>query len=95
MSLSHFAREGTTEVDYVYLPELSHDDREIWQSPQTIRAEGPMGFRGLRFGRDIATIDETDEAVIGGQRNFAFPDVILPDGTEVVGEPVRPEDDER
>lgn len=56
ISLSHFAREGRTEVDYVYLPDLSHDDREIWQSPETIRAEGPIGFRGLRFGRDIATI---------------------------------------
>ena len=56
VSLSHFAREGTTEVDYVYLPDLSHDDREVWQSPEAIRAEGPIGFRGLRFGRDIATI---------------------------------------
>lgn len=56
ITLSHFARDGTTEVDYVYLPDLSHDDREVWQAPETIRAEGPIGFRGLRFGRDIATI---------------------------------------
>lgn len=56
VSLTHFAREGVTEVDYVYLPDLNHDDREVWQAPETIRAEGPIGFRGLRFGRDIATI---------------------------------------
>ncbi len=55
VSLSHFAREGRIEVDYVYLPELSHDEREIYQTPEAIRAEGPVGFRGLRFGRDIST----------------------------------------
>ena len=56
VSLSHFARQGRTVVDYVSLPDLSHDDREIWQSTEAIRAEGPLGFRGLRFGRDIASI---------------------------------------
>lgn len=56
VTLSHFAREGQSQVDYVYLPDLDRDDREIWQSPEAIRADGPIGFRGLRFGRDIATI---------------------------------------
>jgi hypothetical protein len=62
ITLSHFAREGRTEVDYVSLPDLSHDDREVWQAPETIRAEGPIGFRGLRFGRDIATIPGMEPA---------------------------------
>ena len=62
VSLSHFAREGRSEVDYVYLPDLNHDDREIWQSPEAIRADGPIGFRGLRFGRDIATIPDMELA---------------------------------
>lgn len=58
VTLSHFAREGTTQVDYVYLPNLSRDDRDIWQSPADIRANGPLGFRGLRFGRGIATVPD-------------------------------------
>lgn len=56
VSLSHFAREGKTEVDYVYLPGLSRDEREVWQSVEDIRKRGPIGFRGLRFGRELAGI---------------------------------------
>lgn len=56
VSLSHFAREGTTEVDYVYLPNLTHDERETWQSVEDIRSRGPIGFRGIRFGRDVGSI---------------------------------------
>lgn len=56
ISLSHFAREGKTEVDYVYLPELTRDEREVWQSVEDIRERGPIGFRGLRFGRVRAGI---------------------------------------
>jgi len=58
VSLSHFAREGTTEVDYVYLPDLTHDEREVWQSAEDIRQVGPIGFRGLRFGREATTIQD-------------------------------------
>ncbi|MYL83721.1 hypothetical protein GTA51_11345 [Desulfovibrio aerotolerans] len=56
VSLSHFAREGTTEVDYVFLPNLAHEERETWQSAEDVRARGPIGFRGLRFGREIASL---------------------------------------
>jgi hypothetical protein len=56
VSLSHFARDGRTEVDYVYLPDLTHDEREVWQSAEDIRRDGPIGFRGLRFGREAADI---------------------------------------
>ncbi len=56
VSLSHFARSGETVVDYVHLPELTHDEREVWQSAEDIRAVGPVGFRGLRFGREQADI---------------------------------------
>ncbi|MFP5259629.1 MAG: hypothetical protein ACLGQH_11470, partial [Acidobacteriota bacterium] len=56
VSLSHFARNGTTEVDYVYLPNLSHDERETWQSAEDIRSRGPIGFRGVRFGRDVSSL---------------------------------------
>lgn len=56
VSLSHFAREGNTEVDYIYLPELTRDEREVWQSAEDIRTRGPIGFRGLRFGRELSGI---------------------------------------
>ncbi|KHK01887.1 hypothetical protein [Desulfovibrio sp. TomC] len=62
VSLSHFARDGKTVVDYVYLPELSHDERETWQSTEDIRARGPIGFRGIRFGRDRASLPDMTEA---------------------------------
>jgi hypothetical protein len=62
VSLSHFAREGTTEVDYVYLPQLTHDERETWQSTEDIRARGPIGFRGIRFGRELASLPDMTEA---------------------------------
>lgn len=54
VSLSHFARDGDTVVDYVYLPDLTPDEREVWQSAEDIRARGPIGFRGLRFGRGLS-----------------------------------------
>ncbi|WP_428562885.1 MAG: hypothetical protein ACP59X_22575 [Solidesulfovibrio sp. DCME] len=56
VSLSHFARDGDTVVDYVYLPELSRDEREVWQSAEDIRKRGPIGFRGLRFGRERPSV---------------------------------------
>lgn len=56
VELSHFARTGVTMADYVYLPDLGHDERETWQSPEDIRQVGPIGFRGLRFGRPIGEI---------------------------------------
>ncbi len=56
VSLSHFAREGETVIDYVYLPELTQDEREVWQSAEDVRARGPIGFRGLRFGRERPSI---------------------------------------
>lgn len=56
VSLSHFARDGTTEVDYVYLPDLTPDERETWQSAEDIRSRGPIGFRGVRFGRDVSSL---------------------------------------
>jgi len=70
VSLSHFAREGVTQVDYVYLPDLSRDDRDIWQSPADIRANGPLGFRGLRFGRDIAGIPGMELAYKEGAATY-------------------------
>jgi len=62
VSLSHFARDGKTVVDYVYLPELTADEREVWQSVEDIRRRGPIGFRGLRFGRDISGIPGLTQA---------------------------------
>ncbi len=62
VSLSHFARDGNTEVDYVYLPDLTRDEREVWQSAEDIREKGPIGFRGLRFGRGLATIPAMEPA---------------------------------
>jgi len=56
VSLTHFAREGTTEVDYVFLPDMTPDERETWQSAEDIRARGPIGFRGVRFGREATGI---------------------------------------
>lgn len=70
VSLSRFPREGRTEVDYVYLPDLSRDDREIWQSPERVRAEGPIGFRGLRFGRELATIPGMELAYREGAAEY-------------------------
>jgi hypothetical protein len=62
VSLSHDAREGTTDIDYVYLPDLSHDERDTWQSLDDVRARGPIGFRGIRFGRDIESLPQMTEA---------------------------------
>lgn len=62
VSLSHDAREGTTDIDYVHLPELTHDERDTWQSLDDVRARGPIGFRGIRFGRDIDSLPEMTEA---------------------------------
>jgi len=62
VSLSHFARDGDTQVDYVYLPDLSPEEREVWQSPEDIRARGPIGFRGIRFGRELSGIPGMAEA---------------------------------
>lgn len=56
ISLSHSARDGVTVVDYVYLPDLTPDEREVWQSAEDIRKRGPIGFRGLRFGRERPSI---------------------------------------
>ncbi|EFL50371.1 conserved hypothetical protein [Solidesulfovibrio fructosivorans JJ]] len=56
VSLSHFARDGKTVVDYLYLPGMSADEREVWQSAEDIRRRGPIGFRGLRFGRKLSGI---------------------------------------
>ncbi len=62
VSLSHFARDGDTVVDYVYLPELSRDEREVWQSAEDIRKRGPIGFRGLRFGRERPSVPGLTQA---------------------------------
>ncbi|MHC1791302.1 hypothetical protein [Solidesulfovibrio sp.] len=70
VSLSHFAREGTTEVDYVYLPRLSHEERETWQSVEDIRARGPIGFRGIRFGREAAALPEMTLAYREGAAEY-------------------------
>ena len=66
VSLSHFARDGDTQVDYVYLPELSAEEREVWQSPEDIRARGPIGFRGIRFGRELSDIPGMTVAYLEG-----------------------------
>jgi hypothetical protein len=62
VSLFHNAREGTTEIDYVYLPELTHDERDTWQSVEDVRARGPVGFRGIRFGRELSSLPGMAEA---------------------------------
>lgn len=70
VTLSHFAKEGTTEVDYVYLPDLTHEEREVWQSAEEIRLVGPIGFRGLRFGRTLADIPNLTPAYQEGAAEY-------------------------
>jgi hypothetical protein len=70
VSLSHFARDGETVIDYVYLPDLNRDEREVWQSAEDIRQRGPIGFRGLRFGRERPSIPGLVQAYKEGAATY-------------------------
>ena len=70
VSLSHGARDGVTVIDYVYLPELTPDEREVWQSAEDIRKRGPIGFRGLRFGRERPSVPGLEPAYREGAATY-------------------------
>lgn len=70
IELFHDRREGRVEAAYVHLPGMAGKDKELFQDDEEIRARGPLGFRGIRFGRDLSGL--TDMIPVFGDGDFQY-----------------------
>jgi len=58
IELFHDKRKGRVEAVYVHLPGMSGKDKELFQDDEDIRARGPLGFRGARFGKELSDLPD-------------------------------------